>query len=403
MLALSAFCIKYTPPALSIETILNFFFIFEFYRRNYFRKIVFLIKIYHLRVFYCLSFISIVLSGVYSIMSFSDFFLRIVLLVINDYVIAFMFWIVIDNKEKIRFFIRYCISVFSFACIFGFIELIFNTNLYVEFLYDHVNRDLLDGKFYDVGERLGMRRVLSLFVSPNNFIYGAFISIMCFYFNYKSSMKSKIKYGYLFVYLTVIMILLANSRTVLVSSLVIMLPIFFLLKKQNRWLFFICFVIFIFPLYRQFESNILSVFSLSDNNAIEGSSVSGRMMQFAGSYELFLRSPIVGNGLGSIDYFISDNVGYKWIILGTESIWMKLMIERGIIGIVSYLVLFIELFKRYNMRNSILFFTVVGYLVAHTMSSLPGFNLSFIIITIICINIIENEKKNRHIINAANS
>jgi hypothetical protein len=110
------------------------------------------------------------------------------------------------------------------------------------------------------------------------------------------------------------------------------------------------------------------------------------MIQFAGSYELFQRSPIIGNGLGSISHFISDNGGYKWIILGTESIWMKLMIERGIIGIISFLVLFVELYRRYNMRNPVMLFIIVGYLAAHTMSSLPGFNLSFLFIIIFCIN-----------------
>lgn len=80
--------------------------------------------------------------------------------------------------------------------------------------------------------------------------------------------------------------------------------------------------------------NITSVLSSSSNSEIEGSSVQGRAMQFEGSLQLMMQSPIVGNGIGSIGYFLEK--GWRWIILGTESILIKMLIERLLL--VSFLI-----------------------------------------------------------------
>lgn len=386
MLALSATCIKYTPPALSVETFLNFFFVFEFVRRGYWGPILKRFKYFPLKTFYTFSFVSIVLSSICSIIPFKEFCLSLLLNILNDFVFAFLFWFFIYDIKDIRFFIKCCVVVFSFACFLGIYEFIFDINPFTNFLRANVSEDLLLGKIYEPPSRLGMRRVLSLFGSPNNFIYGAFISILLVTYNKYVKYKN-FKWDTLFILLVMLMVLLANSRTVLASSIVILLPVFLSFRKNKSLIFLSIIIVIIgFPFFEKYAMNFISMISTSETNQVEGSTISGRASQFLGAWNLFLKSPFWGNGIDSISYFVSDQGGYKWIIYGTESIWMKLLIEKGILGIVTYVVLFIELYKRFDFfKYKYLTFCVLGYLAAHTISSLPGFSVSFFYIVVFCI------------------
>jgi len=87
---------------------------------------------------------------------------------------------------------------------------------------------------------------------------------------------------------------------------------------------------------------------------VKGSSLEGRLVQLLGAFHLFSNSPIVGNGY---DY-IGKGLGfYKQKISkqnrkmgGYESVVFKLLIERGLIGIVAYLAFYGSVFY-YLIKN----------------------------------------------------
>ena len=399
MIALSAFCIKYTPPALSMDTLLNFFFIFEFLRRGYFKDIINHFKNFPLKIYYIISFISIGLSGIFSIVSINDFFTTLILQITSEYIMFFLFWRIIKKGNDMILFIKFSVIILFISCCMGIIEFITNNNLMIEGLKNMVDPNLLTGKIYETGERLGLRRVQGLFVSPNNYIYGAFIIILLFTINKytKYKLNNILPLSFFFIAL----ILLANSRTVLFASIIILYPVLFSVNtKLGRKFITLGIIIFIvsLPFISQYAINITSVINskASASLAEEGSSLGGRMLQFIGSYELFLKSPIVGNGLGSIEYFLEDDI-IRYTILGTESIWMKLMIERGLLGIISYIILFYEMQKRYKiLRHKYLKYLTLGYLTANTMSSMPGFSLSFFFAYSYIIHYFINKKINEN-------
>lgn len=305
---------------------------------------------------------------------------------LNDYLIVIIFWFYINTREEICLFIKSCMIVLIISYLFGIYEFITNSNPFLDMIRGNVDENLLLGKFYDTGERLGLRRINAFFVSPNNFIYGAFVTMLLFVYN--KYIKPPFKYSILFALLSFLLILMANSRTVLVSSIIIMFPLIFAFKSKSVK-FTICLIILFVissPFIMQYASNITSVIDSSRSAEIGGSSVMGRMTQFEGSLKLMMKSPIIGNGIESITYFMSDKFDWRWIILGTESIWMKLMIERGILGILSYCFLFIDLIEKLKVgENKTMFIIMLGYLCAHTMSSLPGFSISFFVIIMFCL------------------
>lgn len=385
MVGLSMMCIKYTPPALSMETLLNFFFIFEFLRRGYLRYYLANFRNFPLRKYFILSIVSIVISSFWGIMPLSNNMNSLISMFVDEYLLIIVFWFYINSHEDIYLFIKCCIIVLVISYIFGIYEFAVGNNPFLDYLNQHINEDLLIGKFYETGERLGLRRINAFFISPNNFLYGAFITLLVFYYN-KYGMRT-IKHSFIFAILSMALILMANSRTVLISSIILLLPILYSYRNQSmRMVLVLILVGIIFaPFIMKYSENITSVLSSSDKAAIEGSSVSGRWLQFMGSFELMMKSPIIGNGIGSINYFISDEGGWRWVILGTESIWMKLMIERGFLGIITYIFLFIDLIQRLKIiKDPSMFFCVLGYLCAHTMSSLPGFSISFFFMIIFC-------------------
>lgn len=391
MIGLQLMCIKYTPPALSMETFLNIYFVFVFWKRGLLKQYFSSFKLFPLKRYFIISLISIGLSSIFSIMPFNSTINTIIMTLLNDYLIVIIFWFYVNTREEICLFIKSCMIVLIVSYIFGIYEFITNTNPFLDIIRGNVSEDLLLGKFYDTGERLGLRRINAFFVSPNNFIYGAFVTMILFVYN--KYIKPPFKYSIIFALLSFLLILMANSRTVLISSIIIMSPLLFAFKSKSIKIATCVIILFIIssPFIMQYASNITSVLDSSSSAEIEGSSVMGRMMQFEGSLELMMKSPIIGNGIESITYFMSDKFDWRWIIFGTESIWMKLMIERGILGILSYCFLFVDLITKLKVgKDKTMFIIMLGYLCAHTMSSLPGFSLSYFLIVMLCLYKIKN-------------
>lgn len=398
MFALSAMCLKYTPPALSMETFLNFYFLFAFIYNGYLNRYKVIYKRFPLRKYFNFQLISIAASTLATMIPMNTFITGLIMALVEDFIYPLLFYVMLrKDKSIVPMFIKYSMFLYLFAAFIGFYEYATRKDVFAEFLYANVAPELLSGKFFHGGERLGMVRMNSIFASPNNMIYGAFISVLAYAYNCYS--RKKIKYTLAFTFLTITTILMANSRTVLFSSILIIAPMFFKINRTPKYIIVAVVVAFFaYPFITKYSSNITSVVDTSQKAQIQGSSVEMRKEQLAASWTLFERSPIVGNGYQSIKFFLSEKGGgWGGLLRGTESIWFKLLIERGILGILAYLYMFyIMAVKFCILRSSIMFFYLGGYLVANTMSSLPGFNMSFLYITMIMLHYIINLKLYAH-------
>lgn len=152
-------------------------------------------------------------------------------------------------------------------------------------------------------------------------------------------------------------IMLSGSRTVL-GTFVLMIMIFIgFYFKQQRNLRIICliaitlFIIYnIPPVNEKITQVVLGIQGESD---LGGSSIDMRLFQLNNVNEVFIQSPIIGNGL---DYIYTDlGLGTDKYdqdrFLGLESIVYWLMIERGIVGIIIELLMIISVVI-YNIRNA---------------------------------------------------
>ncbi len=398
MFALGAMCLKYTPPALSMETFLNFYFLFAFACNGYLNKYKRIYERFPLKNYFVFQLISIVASALVTMIPVSSFLTGLIMGLVEDFIYPLLFFAMLRrDKSIIPMFIKYSMVLFLFAAILGIYEFFTSNNVFYNYLTANVPEELLAGKIYHSDERLGLARISSIFVSPNNMIYGAFISVLAYAYNCYS--RKKIKHALSFTFLTITIILMANSRTVLFSSICIVAPIFFKIDRTFKNLLIgIVIAFFAYPFISKYSLNITSVISESQKTQIGGSSVKMRQEQLTASWKLFKQSPIVGNGYQSIKYFTSGKSGFwRGLLRGTESIWFKLLIERGLLGIIAYLYMFYLMAIKFNvLRNTIMLCYLGGYLIANTMSSLPGFNMSFLYITMIMLHYIINLKIYAH-------
>jgi len=92
--------------------------------------------------------------------------------------------------------------------------------------------------------------------------------------------------------------------------------------------------------------NTIDLF-VTGGTKVGGSSVEMRQTQLKGAYHYFLQNPIRGNGYNYIDNELGwgdqDNKQLDQDMYGFESIIYQLMIEQGIIGLITKLLLFISL------------------------------------------------------------
>lgn len=106
-----------------------------------------------------------------------------------------------------------------------------------------------------------------------------------------------------------------------------------------------------------------------------GSSLAMREMQLNVSLTEFNKSPIIGNGTKylahAMDYYGAE-------LLGAESIWFGLLIEKGLVGIVAFIVILTyPLFMRRLKYKKVYLALAMGWLAINTMTTIPGLGNTF--------------------------
>lgn len=215
--------------------------------------------------------------------------------------------------------------------------------------------------------RDGRTRLQSLF--SISILYGImsvlFGMFLIYAIKYCKIIKLKNRYFYFLIFMSLFACYLCNSKTAMVALPVFIIP---LLLKNKLLLAFDIIAVLIVSLTPEtlieFLGNFIDLSAFDANNdQVSGSSLYLRLLQLDESLKLWAQAPILGNGLRSAGYFVEK--GYQ--IFGTESVWFRLMIEQGLLGIVSYLFMIISFIResKKNKRISLplLFFTLGFFLI----------------------------------------
>ena len=97
----------------------------------------------------------------------------------------------------------------------------------------------------------------------------------------------------------------------------------------------------------------------------------------------------IGNGLDYTNLLVEQEVG----ILGAESIIFRLLIDRGILGFISYFFLYIYAIVILYKRNLFfLSFILIGFMIGKVMSLLPSIEEAYVFVyLVLLLRIIDSE------------
>lgn len=288
-------------------------------------------------------------------------------------------WMIIkENSAKYISIALKTVLVYGFALgIYNSFEVISNSNPFVSYMTSKgwfVYEDVL------TGIRYGIRRCQGFFgMHTTNggvcLILGFILLYVKLFSNYFDKYKA---FTNVTIGLLIAGVFFTGARSAIMGTIVSLFA-FVNFKQLKAWQIIAGFV-GIFVIFMMFGNYFDSIFaSITNTQAVSGSNTSMREDQFDYAIDYFESSPNVwiGNGVYATQYFRSVTPQ----LLGAESIWIPEMIDRGILGIISLITLFISMIVyAIKKKNSGLVFLVLGFVLFGSMSSIPWFHISNIFI-----------------------
>lgn len=218
--------------------------------------------------------------------------------------------------------------------------------------------------------RFGLPRIKSFM--PFSITYGVACAILLslpFYLvfeNFRKSLLMRLLVPMSLVFLLIGVITSASRSPIL--GIVVLLSYLFLDKelfkryKTKILLLLLLIAVFMWPFI---YDNIMSILNPKAADAIGGSSMDMRIGQYSIAFDYMMQSPLFGLGK---ETQITDI-----LFFGGESIWLPLMINNGILGVLGYIYLYYAIVKNTKVSGSrYLHIVTASWLVMNTATSLMG-------------------------------
>lgn len=291
------------------------------------------------------------------------------------FIFPYLFWHALSTKANVKFAINVLINFTFFFAVYAIIEFLLREN----YLFKLFSEMFTFEEFADARNdlRYGMHRCNSIFSYTSPFGYASCaLYYILFYLLYKYKCiisKNKIK---LLLYILPICILITGSRAIYIGLMPILLS--FLLTpgvfKLKYTKILITFLLISLPVTIALFSNILD--SFVNTSSVGGSSTEMREEQLDICLYYLYQSPIWGNG----KMYLWDTVKYyNWELRGAESIWFSLMVDYGLMGCFSFILLIISCsYSLYKIYPMYVFFPFI-YVTVTLFSPERGYEFNILI------------------------
>lgn len=319
------------------------------------------------------SFIIFVISGIiYS--CYPSFYIgEFIRQVFCIYGYGFVFFYCLSDKDAINTFLKSCTLFAVLLAGNGFLQLITDQNLLGKFHDSFYHAEFTDNNLIRFGSLGRIRSFCSHSISYGVECVLFLMTFLYLYFIYKKVYFRSIMYCPMI--LCVIGIITSGSRTPLLGIAIMVLPLLIKLRQISSkqkiivFLAIICFCLIFGSYVMEMIDSIIN----PNASSVEGSNTTGRLEQFA--YSIYLVQNKWLLGYGNVNIMDMKTFDYS-ILYGAESIWMVTLLQRGIIGIISYIYFYIDVFKHLPHYNKAIFiFFVLGWLLIDSATSLMGINM----------------------------
>lgn len=309
-----------------------------------------------------------------------NFFQNIVVGILFLYVV----WYCIDSKKDLNFIIKGYTILFTIAILLSIFEQITHFNPIIRFESILLPANAPRGLIWESSTDL---RIVGLFRAqafmPISISYGAYcLMFFLFYFfitnhypiyNYFTKVKNK-----MFTLGLILGVFLSGSKSPILSLFIGFFP-----YLKLKWIFnikillsFLLIISISLPLIDKLYKDIYSALTVENYYEYQGgSSLAMRKMQLEVSLKEFEKAPLIGNGT---KHLAEAKSYYGSELLGAESIWFELLIEKGLLGIISFIILLIyPLFVKGIIHKKGYVALMLGWLAINTMTTIPGLGNTF--------------------------
>ena len=363
--------VRYNSPGMSLVIAVDMTLILLYFlRRNKYKRIGLVRRDkFPLKSAFIFTFVSFVISSLFAIVPINVGLVATLKYFVSNFGILYVFFKCLDTKSDVVLYVKTALVIAVLITILGLYESIFKDNPWLDFVYlnSPQNESTRGRMFYVppfVGEglqtRLGLVRSYSFMG-----IHIAFGTVCVYLLYLFATLKNNKLFDLNGNLLNAVILLLlsgvvaSNSKTPILGVLVLLFA--FYSFKQLFQPKVILPLLLVFEIIIVFVPSItMSFMSLFDSNLAEeagGSTVEGRQKQFEVALRLFGMNPLFGNGVGSIG--VMKTIGANGAILGAESSFMQILPERGLLGIVAYMVTYWGLFmygKKYLPRKLCIYY-----------------------------------------------
>ena len=278
---------------------------------------------------------------------------------VKKYFFIFYALICVSGMKSMRLLLNVTTFSIILLTVFGVWNLLAGHPVFVEFIYrgqdtlSHVQEKILNDGFG--ADRM---RVHSMFKFAFDYGYICLVSLLLGLYGLKERIVINAQ-CWVIIGCALFGILVCRCRTVYVCTIAALI-VFFMMAYEFKRRFFIIVTIALFAvvLYNTFpvvhDAVYLIGTAFDRENPIDGSNLEGRQNAYKAAISYAQNHLLFGNG----NDFFSVDLGYAQgeledtDLAGLEGVMMALLIERGIVGIVAYLVFYLSLaVQLYKMRR----------------------------------------------------
>lgn len=362
-------------PLLTLEIFLTMMFILLFFingARHQYAHMPFPYKLPFFILFICW-----LISSVFGIAGFGVELSNLVKTVAEEIIFIWILWEVIDSKKDFEKIYQYITIVIFFSCIYAFIELSLQSNPLA--VYEAtLNEDKSKNIFYEYLSDSRGYRVKSCFEHSigAGINWGMYAVFTMWHWINNNKNKKSFWLSIITAFLCIPCIILTRMRTPILFTVISSLCLLNF-KRKKFYAVIIAVLIgigFMHDLVADNATIFLSFFNESAQRNVGGSDLNMRMMQMSTAVNLVKMSPVVGLG-NKFASVLSESLIRG--LLGLESIWLNVIVQYGIIGVISYVVyaVYSIIVIPFKIRSRPILFFALAYWISYTCSSLPGMKL----------------------------
>lgn len=298
------------------------------------------------------------------------------------FVYPYIFWHTINSKEKLSSLFKYITILMVIAIAYTFVEVALNNNPIMIFVKNHnlAASSINDGVSEWLGEssmRFGFRRCTSIFAwGPGFYAIGVFFVFYFLQFRYKFVPLTNKILWYSLLLLPVCLFLSGGRSGMLIFAFSI-IPLF--LQKRFYTLRTLSILALVFIIggtaFIGYFQEIIN--AMINTDTVGGSDGELRSYQLKVSLDYWELAPWWGHGRNYLmDYIYPVISG----IGAFEGIWFNMLVDYGVMGCLSFLLLVFGCVLEVGKRNIYFIFLPLTFLLIKTISAQVGIDYSHLII-----------------------